>query len=200
MNNKKEFKPKPISLKTFNNRRDPNKYYNDSVFLICLSVILLIVTIFLIVIVLSDNSIEPIKNEIPVTDKSIKLFNKWKTDNDSLFIFGSDSKFSWYDDYKVLDNNFYTGTYTYKTNKEAIEEMGYTEEEFKVSFPKVTNLDNVYSLKLKPNYLYKNNLDVTNTLIKENETWWMIIIIDDKNNVISYNKTLDTRYELTIES
>ena len=89
---------------------------------------------------------------------------------------------------------------TYKTNKEAIEEMGYTEEEFKVSFPKVTNLDNVYSLKLKPNYLYKNNLDVTNTLIKENETWWMIIIIDDKNNVISYNKTLDTRYELTIES
>ena len=78
--------------------------------------------------------------------------------------------------------------------------MGYTEKEFKVAFPNISNLDNVYSLTLKPNYLYKNNLNVTDTLIKENETWWMIILIDDKNNVIAYNKTLDTRYELTLES
>ena len=202
MNDKKEVKLKPISLKIGRREDIAKKYYNDSIFLICLSVILLIVTIFLIIIVLNDGpkKATSIKNEQPIIDKSNTLFNKWKTNNDSLFIFGSDSKFSWYDNYKELDNNFYQGTYTYKTNKEALKEMGYTEEEFKVAFPKVTNLDNVYSLTLKPTYLYKNNLNVTDTLIKENETWWMIILIDDKNNVISYNKTLDTRYELTLES
>jgi hypothetical protein len=202
MNDKKEVKLKPISLKIGRKEDNDKKYYNDSIFLICLSVILLIVTIFLIVIVLNDGpkTALSIKKEQPIIDKSNNLFNKWKTNNDSLFIFGSNSKFSWYDNYKELDNNFYQGTYTYKTNKEALEEMGYTEKEFKVAFPNISNLDNVYSLTLKPNYLYKNNLNVTDTLIKENETWWMIILIDDKNNVIAYNKTLDTRYELTLES
>jgi hypothetical protein len=53
---------------------------------------------------------------------------------------------------------------------------------------------------MKPNYLYKNNLNVTKTQISKNETWWFIIIIEDNGNVLAYNKTLDTRYQLEMES
>ena len=185
MNDKVRLKPMQLKVKRNTPEKEKNsKYYNDSVFLILLSVILLFVTITL----------------NPLVDKSDTLFNKWRSNNDSLFIFGSDLKFSWYENYKDLDNNYYLGTYTYKTNKDAIKEMGYTEEEFKQSFPHVSDYDKVYSLQIKPNYLYKNNLNVTKTQVSKNETWWFIIIISDDGIVNAYNKTLDTRYQLKLES
>ena len=71
MNDKKEVKLKPISLKIGRKEDNDKKYYNDSIFLICLSVILLIVTIFLIVIVLNDGpkTALSIKKEQPIIDK-----------------------------------------------------------------------------------------------------------------------------------
>lgn len=205
MSDKEKVKLKPMQLKVKNNnpnKENSNQKRDDSIFLISLSVALLIVTIILIIIVLYKAPTETPNNKIisnPIVDKTDTLFNKWKTNNDSLFVFGSDLKFSWYDNYKELDNNYYLGVYTYKTNKDAIKEMGYTEEEFKQAFPKVTNYNNIYSLQMKPNYLYKNNLNVTKTQLSENETWWFIIIIDDEGLINAYNKTLDTRYQLEIE-
>ena len=78
--------------------------------------------------------------------------------------------------------------------------MGYTIDDFKKSFPNISNLENVYSLQLKPTYVYKSNLNVTKGHLKENETWWFIIIIDDDGNTSAYNKTLDARYNLKVES
>lgn len=205
MNDKVKLKPMKLKVKNNNPQKENNnkQYYNDSVFLIVLSIILLFVTITLIIIVLYKAPEDGLTTKItsnPLVDKSDTLFNKWKSNNDSLFIFGSDLKFSWYENYKDLDNNYYLGTYTYKTHKEAIKEMGYTEEEFKKTFPNITNYNNIYSLQIKPNYLYKNNLNVTKTQLSENETWWFIIIIDDDGIVSAYNKTLDTRYQLELES
>jgi hypothetical protein len=157
MNDKVKLKPMKLKVKNNNPQKENDKkYYNDSVFLIILSVILLFVTITLIVIVLYKAPDDGLTTKItlnPLVDKSDTLFNKWKSSNDSLFIFGSDLKFSWYENYKDLDNNYYLGTYTYKTNKEAIKEMGYTEDEFKKTFPNISNYNNVYSLQIKPNYL-----------------------------------------------
>lgn len=204
MNDKVRLKPMQLKVKCNNPEKEKNsKYYNDSVFLILLSVILLFVTITLIIIVLYKSPDDGLTTKItlnPLVDKSDTLFNKWRSNNDSLFIFGSDLKFSWYENYKDLDNNYYLGTYTYKTNKDAIKEMGYTEEEFKQSFPHVSDYNKVYSLQIKPNYLYKNNLNVTKTQVSKNETWWFIIIISDDGTVNAYNKTLDTRYQLKLES
>lgn len=207
MEQEKKITIKEIPLKIKNNNSSNEKtikdYNNESVFLIILSVVLLFVTIFLIGTVLRSDSLkdEAIKiTEQPTIDKSNTLFNKWRTQNDSLFIFGSDNKFSWYDNYQVLDNNFYQGTYTYKTSEEAVSEMGYTIDDFKKSFPNISNLENVYSLQLKPTYVYKSNLNVTKGHLKENETWWFIIIIDDDGNTSAYNKTLDARYNLKVES
>lgn len=195
----------PLKIKNDNssNKKTIKDYNNESVFLIILSVVLLFVTIFLIGTILRNDSLkdEAIKiTEQPTIDKSNNLFNKWRTQNDSLFIFGSDNKFSWYDNYQVLDNNFYQGTYTYKSKEEAVSEMGYTIDDFKKSFPNISNLENVYSLQLKPTYVYKSNLNVTKGHLKENETWWFIIIIDDDGNTSAYNKTLDARYNLKVES
>lgn len=202
-NEKNNIKQIPLKIKNYIPLKNNKQYYNDSVFLISLSVILLFVTIILIAIVLYKSPTDGYFNKVtnnPIIDKSDVLFNKWKSNNDSLFIFGSDLKFSWYDNYKELDNNYYLGDYTYKTNEDAIKEMGYTIEEFKQSFPNVSDFEKVYSLQMKPKYLYKNNLNVTKTQISKNETWWFIIIIDDDGNVDGYNKTLDTRYKLNIES
>ena len=77
--------------------------------------------------------------------------------------------------------------------------MGYSEDEFRTTFPNVTNLDNVYSLKLTPTKYLKNKIDRTKETLSKNETWWLIILIDNDNNVIAYNKTLDERYVLTME-
>ena len=77
--------------------------------------------------------------------------------------------------------------------------MGYSQDEFKLNFPNITNLDNVYSITIKPTYLYRNHLNVTNTQLQENETWWFIIMIDDEGNTVAYNKTLDQRYNLQVE-
>lgn len=203
---KKQVTIKPITLKVKNQipqKKETQQYQNESVFLIVLSTLLLLVTIFLIAVVLHndhdvDKTLEKVTQE-PTLDKSNSLYNKWLTENNSLFIFGSDLKFSWYDDKDNLENNYYLGTYTYKTNTDALAEMGYSADEFKLNFPNVNNLDNVYSLTIKPTYLYRNHLNVTNTQLKDNETWWFILIIDDNNNVVAYNKTLDQRYNLTIE-
>ena len=204
MNDKVRLKPMQLKVKRNNPEKEKNsKYYNDSVFVILLSVFLLFVTITLIIIVLYKSPDDGLTTKItlnPLVDKSDTLFNKWRSNNDSLFIFGSDLKFSWYENYKDLDNNYYLGTYTYKTNKDAIKETGYTEEEFKQSFPHVSDYNKVYSLQIKPNYLYKNNLNVTKTQVSKNETWWFIIIISDDGTVNAYNKTLDTRYQLKLES
>lgn len=204
MNDKVKLKPMQLKVKHNNPTKEKNsQYYNDSIFLILLSVILLFVTITLIIIVLYKAPTDGLNTKItlnPIVDKSDTLFNKWRSNNDSLFVFGSDLKFSWYENYKDLDNNYYLGTYTYKTNKAAIKEMGYTEEEFKKTFPDVSDYNKVYSLQIKPNYLYKNNLNVTKTQISENETWWFIIVISDDGIVNAYNKTLDTRYQLKLES
>ena len=175
----------------------------ETISLLIMSTLLLLVTIFLIGIVLYDkeelNIIETPVIELPILDKSNILYNKWKTDNNSLFVFGKDNNFTWYEKYNNLNNNYYTGTYTYVTGIASLNEMGYSEEEFKKTLPNVTNLENVYSLKLTPNKYIKNKVDRTKDVLRKNETWWLIIIIDDNNNVIAYNKTLDTRYVLTME-
>lgn len=200
-----QLKLKPISLKVKKktpNKKETKQYQNESVFLIVLSTLLLLVTVFLIAIVLhndSDHNIFEKKTQEVVLDKSKPLYNKWLTDNNSLIIFGSDLKFAWYDDKEELENNYYLGTYKYKTNTEAITEMGYSIEEFKLNFPKINNLDNVYSITINPTYLYRNHLNVTNTQLQKNETWWFILMIDDDNNVLAYNKTLDQRYTLRVE-
>lgn len=201
--NDNKIKLKPISLKVKTSIKQITKEYNkQTIFLLILSSLLLVVTIFLISIVLynDSNKLEFTEvRETPKIDNSNYLYNRWLTENNSLFIFGSDLKFAWYDNYLNLENNYYLGTYTYKTNTEALTEMGYSEEEFKIHFPNVNNLENVYSLNIKPTYLYKNHLNITTTQLDENENWWFIIIRDDDGNNIAYNKTLDKRYILKTE-
>ena len=200
MTNKK-INLKQIPLKI----RKPKKEIdnNETISLLIMSILLIIVTSFLIFSILYNNKEVKVEEKpvinLAIIDKSNILYNKWKTDNNSLFVFGNDNNFTWYEKYNNLTNNYYSGTYTYVKNNNALIEMGYSEDEFKKSFPNVTNLDNVYSLKLKPTKYIKNKIDRTSDTLKENESWWFIIIIDDNNNVIAYNKTLDERYILIME-
>ena len=203
--NDKKFILKPVSLQVKNKtpkRKETKEYHNESIFLIILSIALILVTIFLISVVLQTDTTPQIFEKItdkPTIDNSNNLYNKWLTENNSLIIFGSDLKFAWYDDSTNQENNYYLGTYTYKTNEEALKELGYSMDEFKLNFPNITNLDNVYSITIKPTYLYRNHLNVTNTQLQENETWWFILMITDEGNIMAYNKTLDQRYNLIVE-
>ena len=197
----KFIKVKDIPLKI----RKPKKEIdnNETITLLVMAILLLIVTSFLIFCVLYDKEelklIDSPTIQLPIIDKSNILYNKWKTDNNSLFVFGADNNFTWYERYNNLTNNYFTGTYTYVQHNKALVEMGYSEEEFNKTFPNITNLNNVYSLKLFPTKYVKNKIDRTKDTLRDNETWWLIILIDDNNNVIAYNKTLDERYILTME-
>ena len=76
--------------------------------------------------------------------------------------------------------------------------MGYTEEEFKKTFGENLDINNAYSLNLLPSLVYKGYQDTTTRDLKDNETWWFILIKKDANTAIAYNKTLDQRYNLTL--
>ena len=78
--------------------------------------------------------------------------------------------------------------------------MGYTEAEFKSNFGENINIDNVYSIEITPKKAVIDGKDVSSTTIKPNTTWWYILIIRNDGSAISYNKTLDTRYELKVKT
>ena len=138
------------------------------------------------------------EKEIIKEDKN-NILGSWITENNSLFIFEKDNVFYWYDSYDDKTNNYYTGTFTYKTGLEALEEMGYTEQDLTISFDEDVKLENVYSIVMKPTTVIKARKDVTNKELTENETWWFLIIKKDDGTAQGYNKTLDIRYNLKEE-
>ncbi len=134
-----------------------------------------------------------IKEKIPA---STNVLGSWQTSLEGLFSFQDDYTFYWYDSYKYPNDNYYGGTYTYKQGLEALEEMGYNEEEFNTTFKEGYSVDKVYSLKLKPTVFVQGGQDLSSKSIKENELWWYILIIRNDNTAIAYNQTLDLRYSL----
>ena len=47
-----------------------------------------------------------------------------------------------------------------------------------------------------PTTVIKANTNVTLHELKENETWWFILMVKNDGTAIAYNKTLDLRYNL----
>lgn len=135
------------------------------------------------------------KNPTKVT-KSDSVLGNWKTNNDGLFSF-QDDIFYWYDSYKYQEDNYYSGTYTFKNGQDALNEMGYTEDDAQKYFGKNIKIENIYSIVLKPNIVYKAGIDTTKRDLNDDSTWWYILVIKDNNKALGYNQTLDLRYELT---
>jgi len=149
----------------------------------------------------STTKVDANKNLATILPSSKKILStsniigNWQTKNNGLFVFQDDNTFYWYDSYKHLEDNYYKGTYTYKKGIEALEDMGYTQEEFYLIFQENVSLDNVYSMNIQPQILYKAGQDMRKELGK-NESWWFILIIKNDNTAQGYNKTLDNRYNL----
>lgn len=141
---------------------------------------------------INDGAIKPI-------EENVSLFGEWKTQNGGLFTFLNNQKFYWYDSYLELEDNFYSGTYSYKQGLEALEDMGYTEEEFYKEFQQESkiNLNNVYSIEMVPSLSYRNKVDLTEHDLNKDVVWWYLLIINNDNAAYGYNKTLDLRYNLT---
>ena len=165
--------------------------------------IFLIVALVLINALLLLNLINQFSVEKPSTntdDSKVIIpdsrLGNWLAEDNNLFIFADDNNFFWYDSSLNLKDNYYTGTYNYKNGLAALEEMGYTEEEFYQTFGNDLKLENVYSLNLFPTSLHKNSLDLSSSLATK-ETWWFLLIIKNEKTALGYNKTLDLRYTFT---
>lgn len=163
--------------------------------------LLLIINTYLIVTIaikIDDNNKVSFRNPKETTKQllSPSKIGNWKTSNNGLFIFGDDNNFYWYDNYEHLTSNYYLGTYSYKNGYEALEEIGYTEDEFFKNFGNNTKINNAYSINMKPLYSYHGGIDTTSSNITEKETWWFIMIIKDDGTALAYNKTLDLHYTL----
>lgn len=196
-----ELKPIPTKIKNDSNnidiKNDEIMQIETTIFII-ISTILLIASIILIKEIIKNIEHKSAANEV-VEIKSNKekiLTGSYKTTNDSLFTFTEDNNFYWFDNYNELDNNYYSGTYTYTKGLEAINEMGYTEEDIATIFGENIEIDDIYSIKMTPSKVMKNNRDVTKKEIKQNTVWWYILILKDNENAIGYNKTIDARYTL----
>ncbi len=168
-----------------------------SSFKIILVVLLLIVNIIFIVKIITDKEETLTPEKIKeVEHTTSEVLGNWRSSNNSLFAFEDNKNFFWYEYYDDLKDNYYSGTYNYKKGEDALKEMGYTIDEFYITFGNNINLENVYSINLIPNYVYKAGKNVTNKELKENESWWYILMIKNDGTAISYNKTLDLRYNL----
>ena len=164
-------------------------------------IVLLIISIVLIgnIVLEIDKNKESIV--IPENEKNTiendSILGNWITENNSLFRFDKDGNFYWYDSVEDLHNNYYGGTYTYKKGLDALSEMGYTEEEVKVTFGDEIDIENIYSIIMQPTTLIKGQKDQSAKELKERETWWFLIIKKNDKEALGYNKTLDLRYNLT---
>lgn len=184
---KKEREEKEKKLKFYSNLK------------IILVVLLLIINILLITKTIIDLETEPVEKEkqtIPIKHAKSTIIGTWRSSTNGLFIFQDNELFYWYDSYQDQQDNYYSGTYNYKKGKEALEEMGYTEDEFKKTFGEGISVDNVYSMNMIPNLSVQKGMNNTERDIKENESWWYILIVKDEQTAIAYNKTLDLRYSL----
>ena len=138
---------------------------------------------------------KPIKDDtenIKVTSKEpeeLEYKNTWIYNNQSYTF--DDNTFTYYENIY----EYYEGTYEYLKGEKALEEMGYTEEDIIDNFGTGINKENLYSMKLKPTKRVIRDVDKSKT-IKENTTWWFILILKDEDNAIGYNKTLDEKYDL----
>ena len=191
--------PKKVRVNDINHpEKEIDKDYLKISFKLSFIVILVVLNAILIIKIFKDkeeNEVKAPEQNIQTEHTTTEMLGSWRTSNNSLFIFDDELKFSWYEYYDELDNNYYSGTYNYKKGLEALTEMGYTEEEFTKTFTDI-KVENVYSMNLLPTYSYKAGFDVTKEELKENETWWIIIMIKDDGTAIAYNKTLDFRYNL----
>ena len=166
--------------------------------------IYLIIALILINIILLANYVSTREKNSPTYDisneriaiKASKL-GSWQDQNNQLLIFAEDNNFYWYTSSTTQNDNYYQGTYNYQTGLEALKEMGYTEDEFYLTFGNDISLDNVYSINIFPSLLINNHRDLTSIKLKPNETWWYLLIIKNDDTAIGYNKTLDLRYNLT---
>lgn len=164
--------------------------------IISVLVFIIILTTISLTIVdsLMDKPIEqPPKEEIKLTTK---ITGTWQSSTNGLFIFNEDKTFTWYNSHDNLNDNFYKGTYNYKTGKEALTEMGFTEEEFQKEYEENIKLENIYSINLKPTLVQKNKIDVTAVELDESTSWWYILLIREDKTANGYNKTLDIKYDL----
>ena len=73
-------------------------------------------------------------------------------------------------------------------------------KEFRKIFGDDILLEDVYSIEITPNKAIIDGKDVTSTSIKPNTKWWYILIIRPDGSAMSYNKTLDSRYDLKIKT
>jgi len=196
----KEKENKNKVLKNKNNKPDiqqktSQKDKINNAILLGIIVLLLLITSYVIL----NKMIDEEKKPLVVAETKVKKNNKnnintkWVTADDSMFHFDKDNNFYWYDDYTNKKDNYYEGTYTYTNGLEALEEMGYTEEDYNITFKKDNiKIDNIYSIKVQL------SSEVINNVRKNKEQkWWLIMLIIDNKNAVIYNKTLDTRYTLT---
>ncbi len=131
--------------------------------------------------------IDVVSEQIPTQE----LTGETWVDGDKRYIF-AERGFTYYDKY---NSNYYEGTYKVKKGNDALEEMGYTEEDLKTQFGEGINKENVLSIELYPTKRIVDKVDKSK-VIKENTEWWLLLIIKDEQNALGYNKTLDERYEL----
>ena len=199
-------KVKPVKTPKKDNKKiekDTNINWQDNVFssikIVIVFLLLLINVLFIVKLINGEekNKTTNKEKEPTITEHApSNILGKWRSSNNGLFSFEDDYNFYWYEYYDDLKNNYYSGTYNFKKGEEALKEMGYTKEEFNIEFGTDIKIENVYSINMVPTSVIKANTNVTLHELKENESWWFILMVKNDGTAIAYNKTLDLRYNL----
>ena len=175
-------------LEVKNNRKfNIKNIFNNSIWItIFLMVTLITMASCLIISIIKLNDKPTYVDTKPeeIIDEDNGLFSTWISSNDEIWSFNSDMTFY----YEVNDLDSYIGEFELNIGIDALNDMGYTIDEFVITFGEDIDYNNVYSLRLSPKKYYNG---------KEYPDWWMIFILNDDGSAMAYNKTEDIRYNLT---
>ena len=123
--------------------------------------------------------------------KNYDIYNgTWFTSNGELLKFNIDNSIYYYSSYSNQANYIY-GNYKTKQGVDALDDIGYSEEEFKITFPDV-EIDNLFTIDA--NLQFGVNMNKTYTLDSSKKKWWLIFLKRQNGTYEIYNKTTDEIY------
>ena len=117
------------------------------------------------------------------------IYGKWTSQNGTLFVFSNDGKYGYYKDENDISDNYYKGPFEAVNGKEAMDDLGITDEEYNRSYKNITGKkDNIFAIKMYMETLHSEGIDKSDILDKNNYYFFIFLISkDDSNSGIAFN-------------
>ncbi len=155
----------------------------------------LIFMTILVILVLAVSSACTQEAQNIVEDESnqeeLSIYGQWASEKGTLFDLGEDGRYGYYRDKNDMSDYYYKGPLTIVHGRDAMEELGITQEEYERTYKEYAgNENNIFAVKMHFEILHSEGIDKSGNLDKEDYYYYTFIISDENNDhAIAINMT-----------